>query len=435
MASRSNTTGFQPPPPPPEGPPNGEALVTRGGAIDPDLLMAAVSTARRYPRDEALIFANLQSALDRYPQYSDRMLYSIPYQDRRTNRTVRVEGLSIRAAETLRAEWGHILASVFYTNEDEHGWDLVARVGDMEKNNWDQTTGKASKYEKTREGRIVLLDERRQLQVLGAAAAKLKRNVVLSVLPLHLRAFFETEVRKKIAGGDLNQPAAPDRIDRAVERFQKEHGVSAAQLEAYIEKPRSQWVGGDIATLQALHDALRDGEATVAEAFGPDSPAGASGEVRSSPPTGQAVVLDARDGQLKESAPLPPTPPTAPPVPSVPSPPSSIPAEPSGWGQKPTQPTEPPAAPKKKRAVPYVEPAQVTMPEPQPVTPVTPVTNGDDMTLRLRLSTEIAGASTPEACDAILGRIYLDTTVPREVKRDALGWISERRDALQSAQP
>jgi hypothetical protein len=405
-------TGFQPPP---GGPPNGEALITRGGAIDPDLLMAAVNTARRYPRDEVLIFARLQDALDRYPQYSDRMLYSIPYQDRRTNRTVRVEGLSIRAAETLRAEWGHIIASVFYTNEDEHGWDLVARVGDMEKNNWDQTAARCSKYEKTREGRVVLLDERRQLQVLGSAASKLKRNVVLSVLPLHLRAYFESEVRKKLAGGDLTKPAAPDRIDRAVERFSREHGVSAAQLEAYLEKPRSQWVGGDIATLQALHDALKDGEATIAEAFGPESPAGVTVEATGPVHPNTAVVLDARDAQLKESA--------------------TIPASASEPSDSLTKPTDSPAAPKKKRATPHVEPTQVDMPEPTTVTrpgPQTDTQAAEEMTLRLRLSTEIAGASTPEACDAILGRIYLDTTVPRGVKRDALDWVSARRDSLQA---
>jgi hypothetical protein len=79
------------------------------------------------------------------------------------------------------------------------------------------------------------------------------------------------------------------------------------------------------------------------------------------------------------------------------------------------------------------------MPDPTPTTPAPGTrlaTEGvEEMTLRLRISTEIAGLSTPEACDAILGRIYLDKSVPREVKRDALTWISERRDVLQSAQP
>jgi hypothetical protein len=467
-----NPPGFQPPTnavAPVEG--EVSSLVTRGGASDAALMEVSVKIARAYPRDERKIVDKLRTTLALYPQFAEKALYSIPYKENRSGRQVKVEGLTIRAAETLETAWGNMRCGVRITAEDEYGWDLEAVVFDMEANVWELTPSRALKTIKTREGRTVLLDERSQLQARGAAVSKVKRNAILSVLPLHIKAFFEAEVRRHMAGGELQQAASPERVQRALARFEKDHQVTAATLEAYVGKPMALWIGEDIADLQGLWNALDQGETTVAEAFGggdaPATPTGVTAPANQSHQTHpRPIVVHAKDGQLKEIESFPPPSPSGAPTPvpassapeSRPNPPNpsnpsaavapsgSVPSVSSVSSVTDTPVATPPVSPgtregrKPKRATPYVvEPTPVAMPDPTPTTPAPGTrlaTEGvEEMTLRLRISTEIAGLSTPEACDAILGRIYLDKSVPREVKRDALTWISERRDVLQSAQP
>ena len=429
-------TGFQPPPVNSPSPLEGEtaSLVTRGGSTDAHLLEVSIRVARQYPRDEKQIMEKLRATLDAYPQFAEKALYSYPVEDRRRGRTVYIEGLTIRAAETLAAAWGNLRSGVRKVDEDEQGVDLEAVVFDMENNRWELTPGRALKTMKTKEGRLVLLDERGFLQAVGSAASKTKRNAILSVLPLHLKAFFESEVRRHVAGGELNQAASSERVTRALQRFEKEYRVSQAQLEEWVGKPTSMWIGSDIAELQALFNGLEQGETTIMEAFGGDVPATA-------PATPSApIVVDARNAQLKESAPAPPvaavapTPP--PPAPVAIKPDSRIPVKDVYPDPKPKP--KPPNG-RKARATPYVEPTQVDMPPPTPIAPpapsaapTDPAGATPDLTLRLRLSAEIAAASTPAECDAMLGRIYRDAAVPKDVKRDALDWATARRDELQA---
>lgn len=423
----AHVPGFQPPtnavaPPEPET----LAAITRGGASDAALMEVSIRIARQYPRDERKIVEKLRSTLELYPQFAEKALYSIPYKDNRSGRPVKVEGLTIRAAETLKSAWGNMRSGVRIIGEDDGGVDLEAVAFDMETNVWELVPGRAIKILKTREGRLVTLDERTFLQARGAAASKANRNAILSVLPLHIKAFFETMVRRHMAGGELNKPAAKDRIERAVTWYATTYQVTVEQLETYVGKPTALWVGEDIADLQGLKNALEQGEATVAEVFAVDKP--------EAPARPAPVVLDVQEGQLRAPDARPPEPEPEP---------------------KPTPRPMPPKPPRPRaKATPYVEPTPAPVDNPQynldatarrlgidptPVdmpapskTVVVDTQGEEEMSLRLRLSTEIAAASTVAECDAILGRIYADKTVPRGVKRDALDWVTERRDALQA---
>jgi hypothetical protein len=412
------TTGFQPPTPSPLEQET-TAIVTRGGNSDAALMRVSVEIARQFPRDETAIVQRLGHTLDQYPQFAEKALYSIPYTDRRTNRVVRVEGLSIRAAETLAAAWGSLRCGVRVLGEDEAGIDLEAVVFDMEKNLWELAPGRALKTEKTREGKTIMLDERRLLQARGAAASKVKRNAILAVLPLHLKAFFEAKVREKLAGGDVNQRADAGTMERAVAAFAKDFGVTLLQLQTYLDKPQALWIGADVASLRALFNALTDGETTVAEAF-PAEPV-----LVVAPPFQAGQVVEAVSGRLGSTSQASPAPPPETPPPAATAPrPATRPRTP-----RPRR-AEPVAAPvpAESRAEPLIVPTVVEMPAPQPV-PHAPAPVAS-----VSLAEQVAAETDITRLDALLGRTYTDPTLSREAKREALLVITQRRDALQAQQ-
>lgn len=241
------------------------------------LLQAAIEIAHRYPRDPEAILAQAIAGLDKHPEAAEKAIYSIPYEDRRRNRTVKVEGLSVRTAETLAALWGHLRVGVRISGEDKDGYDLEAVAWDMQSNFQQLLPFRVSKWEKSRDGKTFALDERRMLQSLQAAVSKVKRNVVLSMLPTHVKLAYERRVREILAKGPLNRPAAPDTIkmvEDAFAQFEVKPGerVTKDMLEARVGKPTASWLGSDIADLRGLYTAIEDGQVSAAEVFGPSEP-------------------------------------------------------------------------------------------------------------------------------------------------------------------
>jgi hypothetical protein len=412
-----STAGFQPPVSMTPVESEQATLVTRGGASDASLLRVSVEIAKQYPRDEAKILKRLQDTVEKYPQFAEKAIYSIPYENRRTGKKVYVEGLSIRAAETLSNAWGNMRCGVRILREDDDGWDLEAIAFDMESNVWELTPFRAVKWEKSREGRVTFLDERRQLQARGAAASKVKRNAILAVLPMHIKAAFEGWVREQIAGGPLSKPADPKRLTACLEDFQEHFKVSVEKLEAYLGKPRTLWAGADIAELRAVFNGLEAGESTLAEVFSTEEP------VITAP--GITTVVDARDGQLHDERDRPVE--AASPSTVVdlkqgvddaePSPPASAPV-PRPRGRPRIHPIEPPVnAPVN----------QVNAVVHQPETKL----GGSPADFMDALPQALLDAKTIVDLDGLLGKLYKDPTITRDEKRAALRLISARRDEIQ----
>jgi len=406
--------------------PSAEVITRGGGSSDASMLRVSVEIARQFPRDETRILNSLLATLDTYPQFAERALYSIPYRDR--DRTVHVEGLTIRAAETMATAWGHMRVGVRILSEDDDGWDLEAVVFDMQTNYWELQPARASKWIRLRDGRMELLDERRQIQARGSAASKLKRNCVLSVLPLHLKAAFEKRVREKLAGGELMQPADPARVQSALAAFLDGFQVTETMLAAYVSKPRDLWTGNDLATLRALFEALRENETTVAEAFG-----------SASAPSAPTIADPAAAATVVPPAPAP--------TPAAPQPP----VEPARRGRgRPRREESTPAAPGSTPASTGVNPfanippaaaapaPPVPAPAPAPVAAAPALTSVPDDNTAAALWAEIDGCRSLDDIDTLLGRLYMPggalAGASRALKSAALGRIAAKRDELANSQ-
>lgn len=394
-------------------------VITRGGSSDAAMLRVSVEIARQFPRDEARVLNTLLATLDAYPQFAERALYSIPYRDR--DRTVHVEGLTIRAAETMATAWGHMRVGVRILSEDDNGWDLEAIAFDMQTNYWELQPARASKWIKLRDGRMELLDDRRQIQARGAVASKLKRNCVLSVLPLHLKAAFEKRVREKLAGGDLTRTADRALTQTAITSFLDTFQVTEPMLVAYVGKPRDLWVGNDLADLRALYHALQEQETTVAEAFGSAHTASAT---PAADPAAAATVV----------------PPAPAPAPAAPQPP----AEPARRGRGRPRREESTPASTPVTTVPVTPPpaaapaVPVAAPAPAPVVAAPAPAPTPETDAATALWAEIDGCRSLDDIETLLGRLYMPggalAGASRALKSAALTRIAAKRDELANSQ-
>lgn len=370
-------------------PVDGQIVVARGMVSDASLVRVSVEIARQYPREELKIITSLLAALDAHPQFAERCVYRIPYQDKEKGQ-VWVSGLSIRAAEMMATAWGHLRVGVRIVDETDDYWDVEAMAWDMQTNYWELTPARETKWLKRRDGRMEQLDERRLVQKFGAAVSKVKRKCLLSVLPITLRAAFEERVNQRMAGGDLGKLADKARVAMAVDAFRNDFGVDEARIVAHVGKPREQWTGRDLADLRALYAALADGETTVAEAFGGASTSQPKTETpKDDVPGGRSVDPQPGDAHRETAQP----PPAAEPAAST------------------SQAETPPAA----------EPAGTT--------------ESDDA-IMTRVSAEIKAARTIVDLNALLPR-YAQAGGPmgkRNLRVKILGLIGERKEQILKEQ-
>src|ERR1051325_6339478 len=162
--------------------------------------------AREFPRNEDKILRDALAELERAPEEAGKAYYSIPYTDHSTGRIVKVEGQTIRAAESLGRRWGNIRWAQRVLREDAEYADVESVAVDLETNTWVMKAARIPKLEKRRTGQVIPYDERRWSQVLGGAMSKVTRNAILAVLPAYLKSAYDKKARAIVAGVD---PAAP----------------------------------------------------------------------------------------------------------------------------------------------------------------------------------------------------------------------------------
>lgn len=305
--------------------------------IENDAMLAA-SLAR--PRDLRRVLANALAELELDPEEAHSARYSITYAKRGEGRrddesedVERVEGLSIRAAETLTRNFGNCSVSARLTGEDKEGFTVSGCFVDLETNYRVEKFYRVSKFMRLRNGRVISLNPQRMIMALQAGASKAQRNSSLAGLPTGLKSAYERKAISVAAGGDPDAKADEKTVARILEQFKKRWGLEPAQLEAALGRrehdddtplPREEWRGRHVADLRALWTALRDKQVTVEEVFGVGE---AKAEDIKTPDTLVRATVTARDdAPVGSNAPQAPPPAQAPPQ----TPPAASGAQPKG---------------------------------------------------------------------------------------------------------
>jgi len=244
--------------------------------------------AQRFPRDKNLAYSELMEACKLHA-VADQAFYSYPRGGEKVN------GATIRLAEEIARCWGNI----------EYGIRELSRaegVSEMEAFAWDLQTNVVSSQkfsvrhlrDKTG-GAKPLTDERDIYEITANFGARRLRARILAVIPKWLEKSAVDMCKKTLANKDAEKPIT-ERV-RAMIEFAAKYGVTPAHLETYLEKKLDAVIADDLADLQGVFMAIRDGQMKVSDYFGDTKPSAEKTDDQ------KAILAQAQSGNATKADP------------------------------------------------------------------------------------------------------------------------------------
>lgn len=220
-------------------------------------VQAAMTIAKRFPRDENESFARIMRACSR-KSLAESSMYSYP----RGGQTV--TGPSIRLAEVLAQNWGNIDSGIVELEQRPGESVVMAYAWDLETNTRNVKTFTVKHERSARGGVSKLTDPRDIYEMTANQGARRLRACILGVIPGDV---VEEAVRacEKTLAGDTKEPLA-DRLRRVVAAF-SEQGVTVAMLEARLGHVIGAAGEVELVALRKIYTSLRDGMAKPGDFF------------------------------------------------------------------------------------------------------------------------------------------------------------------------
>jgi len=272
-------------------------------AISKAEISEAIATARRFPRSLSQVKQAMMSFATLDQETAEACFYTLP----RGGKTI--QGPSVRLAEIAVSSYGNLRAGSrilqTVTTGDNPHVVIQAVAMDLEKN---VSVSIEKRRRITKKKSKESIDEDDINLAANAGSAIAFRDAVFKVIPLALiKPVFEAA--KKVAIGDAR--TLNDRRAKAFETFAK-MGVPKEKVLAVLQKKAVEDVGlEDLETLLGLHNAIKEGEVTLDEAFpaptsvkAPDfGPAQARTTTTPPPKTTEKPVNQAKQPQTPEPKP------------------------------------------------------------------------------------------------------------------------------------
>jgi hypothetical protein len=213
-----------------------------------------ISTAKKYPRSLALVKRRMLDLATLDQETAESCFYKLNRQGKS------IEGPSIRLAEIAASSFGNIRYGARVISNDGKKITAQGFSHDLETNVF--CAVEISRRITNREGQTY--SEDMQVVTGNAACAIALRNAMFKVVPFALvKPIFEAA--KHAAVGDIKTLA--DRRTTMLKKFAA-LGVNEKRVCAVLDKAGVEEIGlAELETLIGLHNAVRDGEQTVEEAF------------------------------------------------------------------------------------------------------------------------------------------------------------------------
>jgi len=270
-------------------------------SLPPDMMLlkmeneSIMAVARAQPRDPMKIVAQLQQLVDAYPAAADDAIYSKPVgtvlevacgacgvkyevtkletdsacpacESTKHGATRKVkkfaEGLSIRAAESIRAIYGYTRLATTTELLDDGKVKLTGVLVDYAAGNVTSDERIVTPWYKARGGAMTRTPEDRFLGVVvKAEKSKLRRDVILDNTPNIVKAMFRDACEQKLVA-----LLSPEEVEQKVLPAFARYGVTAEHLDKIIGHPRALgWSEADRLELRKILTALKNEETTVRE--------------------------------------------------------------------------------------------------------------------------------------------------------------------------
>lgn len=254
-----------------------------------------ITTAHAYPRSIDKAMKNILMLATMDEETAKECIYALP----RAGKAIK--GPGIRLAEIIQGQWGNNRVGTRVTHVDriEKYVEAEGVFHDLETNS--ATTARVRRRISDKEGR--LLNDDMIMVTSNAAASIAKRNAILGGVPKAIwrRAYDEVQ---RVLIGDVRTMTI--KRDDAIKAFAG-YGIKPEQLCEVLEIGGIDDIGiEEYTTLLGMHQAIRNGEATVEEMFPtrkgrPDSKPGNLGE-RLDQLAGEGVSSDSSSGGARRVA-------------------------------------------------------------------------------------------------------------------------------------
>lgn len=224
-------------------------------------VQAQVIVAQKCPRDEDRAVALMKRTCSRR-ELAERAFFTFP----RGGQTV--SGPSIHLARELARCWGNVQYGVSELSRDE-----IAGRSEMQATAWDLQLNTRSTSifivphrRDTKKGSTAIADLRDVYENNANNGARRVREAIFSVLPFWFVEEAQEVCKRALSSGTPEEQRA--RAAKAIENFQAA-GITIAQLEERVGRPRMKWSPEDVTDLGILYQSLCRKEITREEAFPP----------------------------------------------------------------------------------------------------------------------------------------------------------------------
>jgi hypothetical protein len=221
---------------------------------------AAVVLAHRFPRSEKAAFDRIMNACSR-PTFAGKAIYSFK------RGAEKVEGPSIRLAETIAKAWGNLQFGVREKERRGNASVVEAFCWDLETNVRSVKEFEIRHIRDTKQGVKHLTNERDIYEMVANQGARRLRNCILSCIPEDVVEEACIEVNKTLLavakGASVDMPT---RIRSMVESF-AEIGVTKEQIELKINSKVEAISAKQMVDLGKIYNSLKDNMSEIGDWF------------------------------------------------------------------------------------------------------------------------------------------------------------------------
>lgn len=249
---------------PAQVPHTGPARVGQGTAVEQSRAASEVHyrvlVAQQVPRDEDAVVESMRRSCSKL-RLAEKAFYKLP------RGKDSVEGPSVHLARELARIWGNIDYGVTeLRQDDEYGQsEIQAFAWDLQTNARSAQTFIVPHKKDVGSSTKKLLKMQEIYENNANAGARRVREAIYAVLPQWFVEEAQEICKATIARGDGTP--LPDRIATAIAAFERDLGVTLAQLEAKVARSKDRWDEQDVAGLSVTYRSIKAREVSKDDEF------------------------------------------------------------------------------------------------------------------------------------------------------------------------
>lgn len=229
------------------------ALMTRAAQE----VQAAMVIAKKFPRDEDSAIARILKSCTR-PTLAEAAVYEYEKGGQK------ITGPSVRLAEAVAQSWGNIDSGIIELEQKSGESQVMAYAWDLETNTRETKIFTVPHIRHTKRGSYSITDPREIYELIANNGARRRRACILGVVPGDVVQLALEQCDRTLQSSSKDPIEA--RLAKALQLFESV-GVTREKLEAKLCHKWEASTQTELARMQKVFGAIRDGFTTVEEQF------------------------------------------------------------------------------------------------------------------------------------------------------------------------